>query len=434
MTQKAESHHQIQSFSALVDPNKFIDTYVGLARSQDETPGATVQLRSPNPPLSSESLMTFLEHAVSTFPDNSRPTFKWQAQSSRILGSRLGLRDMPTSCEWQHVGIVIKLADADFLPTAESNPDSSNTIRKLSKMARNIMVASENSYAFVVTALPDGSARIFRFDRATFIATHLFNLAEANSILLGFLQRFYLSNQRPIKHNTISASVATKTYSFLEWYRHLGRFAPEVGQLAMLTSPESLADTTLVIGSSRRLPGGPVKFHCLGLTPIFPENWSFDVRRFVQRPHPCYRVVFRHSTLEHEQQHDGEQSFEESGGMDLELDDGEDMELNGPGQTESSSAPELPNLQFKSLRCLLSAPCRPLWKFPRTKALVHGLYSVVAGHKRAYDAGVLHGDITPANLVYDDRTIDHPNGEAQGLLLDFDCINDNWYRRPEPTK
>ncbi|KAH9915728.1 uncharacterized protein B0H18DRAFT_835948, partial [Fomitopsis serialis] len=58
----------------------------------------------------------------------------------------------------------------------------------------------------------------------------------------------------------------------------------------------------------------------------------------------------------------------------------------------------------------------PLAKFGPTKELVEAIRDALLGHKRAFDAGVLHCDVSEGNVLL----CRHPSAGFKGFLHDLD--------------
>ncbi|KAF7299366.1 Pkinase-fungal domain-containing protein [Mycena indigotica] len=69
-------------------------------------------------------------------------------------------------------------------------------------------------------------------------------------------------------------------------------------------------------------------------------------------------------------------------------------------------------------RALLTPVGRPLNKFPSTKALCTAIQTAGMHHQVAYNAGVLHRDISEGNILFDETTMDDPLPRA--FLVDWD--------------
>ncbi|KAF7299379.1 Protein kinase domain-containing protein [Mycena indigotica] len=70
------------------------------------------------------------------------------------------------------------------------------------------------------------------------------------------------------------------------------------------------------------------------------------------------------------------------------------------------------------VRSLITPVGRPLKEFPSTKALFNALYTAALHHETAFDAGVLHRDISEGNILFDERTMEQDLPDA--FLVDWD--------------
>ncbi|KAF7296515.1 Pkinase-fungal domain-containing protein [Mycena chlorophos] len=68
-------------------------------------------------------------------------------------------------------------------------------------------------------------------------------------------------------------------------------------------------------------------------------------------------------------------------------------------------------------RILLSPVGRPIHEFPSTKKLVEAFHAAVIHLKIAYDAGVLHRDVSANNVLL----VEDPSSNIPGFLVDYDC-------------
>ncbi|EED84136.1 predicted protein [Postia placenta Mad-698-R] len=97
------------------------------------------------------------------------------------------------------------------------------------------------------------------------------------------------------------------------------------------------------------------------------------------------------------------------------------------GHCTVSAAVKSPYTAFlnerSQLRILINTAGKPLSEFRRTRRLVEALRDAIIGHQRAYEAGILHRDISDGNVMFN-TTVD---ALSAGFISDFDQAF-NWKR------
>jgi hypothetical protein len=119
--------------------------------------------------------------------------------------------------KWAQAGTVIELKWTTDIFDADGVHDSKESraaLVQLGKSARSLLMASGGCHVYVVACFKKGMARILRFDRAGFRATHPFNwLDETSDVFPTFFYRLYNPNGHPSRMDGDDYTIQTPTQS-----------------------------------------------------------------------------------------------------------------------------------------------------------------------------------------------------------------------------
>jgi hypothetical protein len=159
--------------------------------------------------------IAYLEDLMSTFATRNRPVVRdthnkpfntldgGHDTKPDITISRPGFPTNSNSklTKWAQAGTVIELKWTTDIFDADGVHDSMESraaLVQLGKSARSLLMASGGCHVYVVACFKKGMARILRFDRAGFRATHAFNwLDETYDVFPTFFYRLYNPNGHP---------------------------------------------------------------------------------------------------------------------------------------------------------------------------------------------------------------------------------------------
>ncbi|KAJ7717062.1 hypothetical protein DFH07DRAFT_346875 [Mycena maculata] len=454
-------------FHKLVPVQKFLED--DLAKPKTETSGkiqglvaaASTQLEAAKVTVSKASgenalsapFRDYLTAIVSSFPKDTRPIFADTHSKGYfppvlpddhytqpdITSTRPG-QSVPEKWNWPLAGTVIELKftvdifDDECNNILEANA-SIDALIQLAKSARSLLASSGSCFVFVVAVVKD-HARILRFDHAGFRATNSFKwiTSQNATVFPTFFWRLFNpdreegDNQCRMFGEDCTISVPTNnekkemykrwmktpssraTPMSLEvatahsrWVRAVQKqddkdvgvrcftIGPPLCESDGLFSRATRVDRVLIESDSNKVPS----------VYALKDAW----RQLSRRPEvDFYDVIHKYC----------ETSGKASAGM---AHNHGTLELSGqPGNThhQTNSTGIGDDLaERRHLRTLLTPVGVPLRTYASTKSLVKGLQTAVEHHLIAYEAGVIHRDISEGNILFDEVTL-------EAFLVDWD--------------
>ncbi|KAJ7134289.1 hypothetical protein C8R44DRAFT_421416 [Mycena epipterygia] len=402
------------------------------------------------------SLVAYLEALVSDFPANIKPTIsdthktvfksideeEEQYSMPNITVTSPGMKNVPKN--WSHAGTVVELKykvdifdDAGNINDCETSRDA---LVQLARSARSLM-KSRKCFVFVMAIFDRRSARIFRFDHASFKVSNPFNWVDDETIFPIFFYRLYNPDGPPGRiygdDDTISIpTVAEKKRMYQALCNN--RFYKDLYS----SEQEATKDSLWIKAVHCRVEdhaSEPRIVRCFTIGPILAQTDGL----FSRATH-VYRVISEEDANDdnptvyalkdawRQRCRRPEADFYDVIARYCE-NEGIDMDANGMARCHGSvdlslgrddqawdaalhkACPTDPKFERCHTRSLLSPVGRPLETFSSTKALVQALQTAVLHHQIAYDAGVLHRDVSEGNVMFDETaTI------PKGFLVDWD--------------
>ncbi|KAJ7457670.1 hypothetical protein B0H11DRAFT_2286919 [Mycena galericulata] len=414
-----------------------------LAVAMDDAKNASVEKAI------SPSFVEYLNEIASTFPENNKPVFCDTHKADKfepivtddhytlpdITSTRPGQR-VPAKWKWPHAGTVLELKlKVDIFDEHGQIREAElalNALVQLAKSARSLLASSGSCFVFVA-AVFGMQARLFRFDHSGFRASEAFNWTENTHIFPTFFWRLY--NPEPKvgdrqarilgEDYTISAptpeekrqmyNLWTKTPSYTRTpadkrltFEAATAYSRWV-QAALTEDGKNISVLCFTIG--------PPLFESDGLFSratrvdrviIKPDDPNSDIiptvyalkdawRQLCRRPEAdFYDVIRKHC----------EKKNIDTDGMPC-----NHGTIEFSDHTTNSNGKGL--LERCRLRTLLTPIGVLLTTFSSSKSLVQALNDAVKQHQIAYEAGVLHRDISEGNILFNETTF-------EGFLVDFD--------------
>ncbi|KAJ7717059.1 hypothetical protein DFH07DRAFT_346847 [Mycena maculata] len=429
-----------------------IQGLVTAASTQLEAAKVTVSKASGENALSAP-FRDYLTAIVSSFPKDTRPIFADTHSKGYfpqvlpddhytqpdITSTRPG-QSVPEKWNWPLAGTVIELKftvdifDDQLNNILEANA-SMGALIQLAKSARSLLASSGSCFVFVVAVVKD-HARILRFDHAGFRATNSFKWTASKNatVFPTFFWRLFNPDREEGDNQsrmfgedcTISAPTNNEkkemykrwmktpssraTPMSLEvatahsrWVRAVQKqddkdvgvrcftIGPPLCESDGLFSRATRVDRVLIESDSNKVPS----------VYALKDAW----RQLSRRPEvDFYDVIHKYC----------ETSGKASAGMahnhgTLEL---SDQPGNIHHQTNSTGMGD-DLAERRHLRTLLTPVGVPLTTYANSKSLVKGLQTAVEHHLIAYEAGVIHRDISEGNILFDEVTL-------EAFLVDWD--------------
>ncbi|KAJ7439811.1 hypothetical protein B0H11DRAFT_555038 [Mycena galericulata] len=413
----------------------------------------------------SKPLRDYLETLVSSFPAENKPLFEDTCHKTfpsldkgdhytkpDITGTRPGIKKAPTEWRWSHAGVVIELKWKIDIINAQGELDQAEGRRhaavQLAKSARSLLMATGSCHVYVVAVFNIDIVRIFRFDRTGFRASAPFDWLKAPNIFPTFFYRLYnpgTAGRMAGEDDTITTpTVNEKT----EMYNAMCK-NPFYKDL--YPSQEEATDESLWIKAVRFEPGTrvPQVVSCFTIGPVLSQTDGLfsratrvfrvilqedadtdspivyalkDAWRECRRPEiDYYDVIAKYCANEADNVDAVVSAAMKSmakcrGSVDLSI-VGREPAIPGhnPLLHKTSSATN-DNFERCHMRTLITPVGAPLREFKSTKALVQALNSAVLHHRIAYDAGVLHRDVSEGNVLFEEAVA----VQKQGFLIDWD--------------
>ncbi|KAJ7465249.1 hypothetical protein FB451DRAFT_1402951 [Mycena latifolia] len=407
----------------------------------------------------SAPLLKYLEAVVSTFPEENKPlladthsvSFESLDEQGRytrpdITSSQPGMKEKPKKWAWPHAGTVIELKyktdvfnDSDEL---NSSDDSRDALIQLAKSARSLLMASRSCVVYVVAVFARCMVRIFRFDRSGFRASSAFDWTEDDKFFPTFFWRLYNPENRstrmyggdetlsiPTREEKEHMHAALCRNSFYKDYSLSDATADSLWIKAVRSRLGADGDvvsepvTCFTIGPPLSISDGLFSRATLVYRVLLKEDADKENltvyalkdawRQQSRRPEiDFYDVIARHCEL-NDINMDAKGMARCHGSVDLSvpgLIPNHDPALH---TTSSNSA-----FERCHMRSLLTPVGRPLNCFTSTKSLVEALHTAVQHHEIAFNAGVLHRDVSEGNVLFAEAP--EAGTEPKGFLVDWD--------------
>ncbi|KAJ7035101.1 hypothetical protein C8F04DRAFT_550927 [Mycena alexandri] len=386
------------------------------------------------------SIVAYFNAVVSEFPPNTKPLFKDthsimfppideddHPTAPDIMGGRPGAPN-PDQCRWRDAGVIIELkVKVDIFKNGEVNTStrSLDALAQIGKSARSLL-ASGNCFVFVVTVFKT-DARILRFDRAGYRTSVAFNWTSKSKVFPTLFWRLYNPDtpngaNPPARmygaDDTISIPTAAEKKQMFKLWQETSSYkgTPSDKRLSLEAATEH---SRWVDGLKDGLPVrcftiGPVLFQSEGLFSratrvdcvVIEGDKSPTVyalkdawRQVCRRPETdFYDVIAKHC----------EETGVPTEGMARCLGS---LDLSGLGhRTNSARSPEEERCHMRSLLTPVGLPLR---NFTSSLVLVRAMQTAIQHHKTAYEAGVIHRDVSEGNVLLNERSM-------QGFLVDWD--------------
>ncbi|KAJ6584613.1 hypothetical protein B0H19DRAFT_1105745, partial [Mycena capillaripes] len=413
-----------------------------------------------NENIAAQPMITYLKEVVAKFPKANKP-FVGDTHSTVFgaldEGDHHKMPDITLSqpgitklekWTWSDAGTVIevklKIDIFDKNDNLSTSDESLKALVQLGKDARNLLMASSSCCVFVVTAFQKGRARLFRFDRAGFRATEAFNWFDEPTIFPTFLYRLYhpdggLSRMHG-QDDTISIPTdAEKKLVFdslctHDFYNKMYSSEAEATKDSLWIKAVrfSTEDNERVSEVVKCFTVGPALSYSDGLfsraTHVYRVILEDDIK--TEKPTVyALKDVWRQACRRQEVDfYDAIAAYCDRkgistagmakchGSVDLSVQtDDLPRTWNPAHHITRSTVHDDASLERCHMRVLLTPVGRRLKTFKSTKSLAEALYTAVLHHQIAYDAGVLHRDISDGNVLFEEAT-----EKPKGFLLDWD--------------
>ncbi|EPT01935.1 hypothetical protein FOMPIDRAFT_89275 [Fomitopsis schrenkii] len=462
-------------FDRIVEPTpritEFLETFVpsptDVPTCLDKEFAAEVPTGPGMEPRMYEPLITGLTSLVRKFPDNTKPD---------IVVTVPKLPQLAPLQRWRNVALVFEAkaqASGDLMEKYTDEHEA--TLIQLAKSARNIMLAQGRLFAFVVGIYGD-MARIFRFDRAGAVCSPLFDYILHPEHLHGLLWRFVhpggqdsvvlgddpttslgskrdrgyvrriakeydpsyqhtVENQKAIRRFTVTDEGGNKkkylAYKLIFVNTRLCSRASMIWEAFELDENDDATGVRVVIKDAwRQFERSSEISHYRHLQEA-AESTAEDAAVFLSG----FAEFGRGDDLGLRETRDlakaghaitsDHKSFAGSGDT---LDERQLLKLTFspavvPGHRTVSAccrhAP--PTFERGHIRVVLKTIGTPITDFNSTYEMVRGIRDAIKAHKRAYEAGILHRDVSRGNVMLTRKA----NGSRRGFLHDFDYAS-NW--------
>ncbi|KAJ7081325.1 hypothetical protein B0H15DRAFT_854740, partial [Mycena belliarum] len=298
-------------------------------------------------------------------------------------------------------------------------------------------------FVFIVSVFDNTRARIFRFDRAGFRASHAFSWTDEPRIFPTLFHRLYNPDDRPGRmygeDDTISSPTddeKQRMYEVLcknEIYKQLYPTQAEATATSLWIEAVRFSDDderkpTVV----RCFTVGPIISFSDGLFSratrvyrvILKEDADSDNppvyalkdawRQGCRRPEVDYYDVIARHCKEKNIDMDAQGLARCHGSVDLSDPTDIDNATWDPTLHRTCSTPgDDDSFERFHMRSLLTPVGRALKTFESTYSLVQALHTTILHHQIAYDAGVLHRDVSEGNVNFDELM-------NKAFLLDWD--------------
>ncbi|KAJ7644392.1 hypothetical protein FB45DRAFT_295084 [Roridomyces roridus] len=383
-----------------------------------------------------------------------------------ITGSKPGQISHDGDWEWAQAGTVIELKyKIDIMDDKKRGIGESQEAQKaliqLAKGARNLIMASGSCFVYVVAVFSRTRARIFRFDRSGFSVTESFDFTVDKKHLPTFLWRLYNPQgySTPVMtgaDDTISVptepeqkrmrEAVLRISAYDEWKdeaidgEHLwiraARYNSDTGELEIVrcfTFGDILSRSDGLFGRATRVlrvileedvdakeqddnAAEPIVYALKDAWPQECRRPEADFYRLIEEH--CKREVAEASGEEREQKQATLDSIAKChGSLDLSVQH-DNLDHDPQLHQTNPTSEDRPNLPRRHMRLLLTPVGIPLKNFKSTKSLVGALFCAMRRHEAAYNAGVMHRDVSEGNVLFREVPLD--GQEFNGFLLDWD--------------
>ncbi|KAK7048074.1 Pkinase-fungal domain-containing protein [Favolaschia claudopus] len=413
-------------------------------------------------------LAKYLAKVVSGFPEVNRPSlFNYRGHVSEgedvwtpdILASRPPFKDASL---WERVGTMLALKhNLDIIDANDQilkSSEATEALAHLADNARRILVTSGSCHVFLVACFDDFMARIFRFDHGGFVATAAFNWYESPNILHTFFYRLYNTMEGRLvgdDDTMFTPTTEDKNRMYAALIKH--EFYHSMYETVEAATEESLwikAVRFRVVGDER--VAQVVKCFTIG-DPLSVANVLFgratrvyrvileeDIDQalptiYVLKVLPPFVLLLAFSNALLEDAWPSVNSRPEIDFYDAIARHCAENGIDTTGMamchgsvnvaTLSTVSQQNADLHVTLLditrgrrqhdRMLMTPVGTPLCNFDSPKSLVQALYCALQQHEIAYDAGVLHRDISEGNILL--HEVPAADGKPRAFLHDFDC-------------
>ncbi|KAJ7935470.1 hypothetical protein B0H13DRAFT_2467320, partial [Mycena leptocephala] len=327
--------------------------------------------------------------------------------------------------QWTDAGIVLELKlKTDIFKEGKINAsqDSQDVLVQIAKSPRSLL-ASDRYVAFVV-AIVKKKARILRFDRAGYRTSEAFDWSKKNNVLPRFFWRLYNpeKNDSDDRQARMYGEDDTVSIPTLKEKRQMYKLWQKTSSYKI--TPSNLQPFEVATQHSRWVKAARNNESVFCFTmgpPLYQSDALFSRATRVDRvvikddSNPtvyalkdAWRLVYRRPETDFydviakyckEKIYPTEGMAQCLGSVAL------------SEHTTNSAAHE--EQERYHTRSLLTPVGIPLKHFPSSKELILALWAAVVHHKIAYEAGVLHRDISDGNVMFDEETM-------KGFLIDWD--------------
>ncbi|KAJ7770645.1 hypothetical protein B0H16DRAFT_218663, partial [Mycena metata] len=408
------------------------------------------------------TIILYLKKIVAKFSKETKPCI---ADTRRVVFKSLDADDHYTKPDitvgrpgstasphaWPEAGTILELKHkVDIFNKDEQindSEDSRRALTQLAKSARSLLMASNACYVFVVSVFRHGMARIFRFDHSGFRATPAFDWKTETKIFPIFFFRLYNPNGNVGRmagdDDTISIPTATDKREMYEamrkhdFYNEAFETQEDVTKHSLWITAVRFKDVNgkrvseivrcFTIGSSLSYSDGLFSRATHVYRVILEDDVHLEEppiyalkdvwRQACRRPEvDFYDTIAKHCS-ENVDPVDVDGMAKCHGSIDLSVSTG------APGATwdctrhRTCSARKGASFDRCHTRSLLTPVGKPIKSFPSTKAMVQALYRAVLHHKIAFEAGVLHRDISDGNVLFEEGPAEQ---DPKGFLVDWD--------------
>ncbi|KAJ7729683.1 hypothetical protein DFH07DRAFT_895508, partial [Mycena maculata] len=413
------------------------------------------------------------------FPSLDDESTKQGYTKPDITVTQPGMKKAPAKWQWAYAGTVIELKhDTDVFDDHDKINKSLASIKalvQLAKSARSLLMASGSCHVYVVSVFDKSWARIFRFDHSGFRATAKFNWITAPTIFPTFFHRLYNPPRRKGHmwgaDDTVfvpTANEKTRMYKALRKNRFYADLYPAlkdatenslwIKAVHLPVAPDGTRGTPQVV---KCFTIGPLLSNADGLfsraTRVFrvllEEDSDHDTptvyalkdawRQECRRPEiDFYDVIAKYCA----DPNNGVDPILRAGmakchgSVDLSVVNsglGHDAALHKTcssvarksqseeeqsrvGQSGEEKREEAGSGAFERchMRSLLTPVGAPLNGFKSTKSLAQAIQSAIMHHEIAFNAGVIHRDVSEGNVLFEE--VVESGKQPQGFLLDWD--------------
>ncbi|KAJ7602195.1 hypothetical protein DFH06DRAFT_912572, partial [Mycena polygramma] len=355
---------------------------------------------------------------------------------------------------WPLAGTVVEAKHKTDIFDADGriNDDSDNSLNaliQLAKNARSLLMASSSCHVYVATAFARGLARIFRFDRTGFRATSAFNWLDDSDIIPTFLFRLYnpsgTATRMDGQDDTISIPTPVEKKRMFDalcvnsFYNDMYSVEADATDHSLwikavrfrtdLETKERVSEIVNCFTIGRVLSYADGLFsRATHVYRVILEEEMYDSQPRIYALKDVWRQACRRPEVDFydaiAKHYEGNPAAlkgmaECHGSIDLSLaTDDPDQNWNPALHRTCSTTKGNPRLERHHTRTLLTPVGTPLKHFKSTRSLAHALQTAVLHHQIAYDAGVLHRDVSEGNILFEEAL--KPGEDPKGFLLDWD--------------